>query len=119
MTAREIFINEITEILTERNADISKVLSKEAFAYWGELQKGKASAGGMTEMGEKILTYMLANEKERSNSFSAAIIGEGLFASPRSVTGAIRKLITDGYVEKTGANPSVYSLTDTARNWQN
>ena len=46
-------------------------------------------------------------------------IGEGLFIHARSVTGAMRKLIADGYVEKTGQNPVSYSLTDTARSWKN
>ena len=74
--------------------------------------------GGMTESGEKVLTWMLENEKEYSNIFSAKVIGEGLFTSSRVVSGAMRKLVTDGYVEKAGQNPVSYSLTDTARSWQ-
>ena len=30
----------------------------------------------------------------------------------RTASGAMRKLVTDGYVEKMGENPVVYSLTD-------
>jgi Mn-dependent DtxR family transcriptional regulator len=73
----------------------------------------------MTEAGEKVLRYMLENEKIYSNVFCAKVIGEGLFIHARSVTGAMRKLITDGYVEQVGQNPVSYSLTDTARSWQN
>ena len=39
-------------------------------------------------------------------------IGEGLFISSRAVSGAIRKLVTDGYVEKIGQEPVVYALTE-------
>ena len=39
-------------------------------------------------------------------------IGEGLFISSRAVSGAIRKLVADGYVEKIGQDPVVYSLTE-------
>lgn len=115
MTNREQFIQEIQKQL-EVNPYF---LSEAATAYFEELSKGKASIGGMTEAGEKVLRYMLENEKTYSNVFSAKVIGEGLFIHARSVTGAMRKLITDGYVEKVGQNPVSYSLTDTARSWQN
>lgn len=118
MTNREKFIEEITAILTAKSGDPSEILSDGALAYWEELVNGKASMGGMTETGEKVLNFMLENEKTYSNVFSAKGIGEGLFVSSRVVSGALRKLVTDGYVEKTGQNPVSYSLTDTARSWQ-
>lgn len=119
MTNREKFIDEMTTILTAKGGDPSEILSEGALAYWNELVGGKASMGGMTESGEKVLIWMLDNEKEHSNMFSAKTIGEGLFTSSRMVSGAMRKLVTDGYVEKTGQNPVSYSLTDTARSWKN
>ena len=114
MTNREKFIDEIENLLKQ-----SEFLSDGALAYFEELKNGKASMGGMTESGEKVLTWMLENEKAHSNMFSAKTIGEGLFTSSRTVSGAMRKLVTDGYVEKTGQNPVSYSLTDTARSWKN
>ena len=114
MTNKEKFIEELTSAV-----DLSNILSDESFAYWNDFVKGKASLGGMTEAGEKVLTWMLENEKLHSNVFSAKVIGEGLFIHARSVTGAMRKLIADGYVEKIGQNPVSYSLTDTARSWHN
>ena len=45
-------------------------------------------------------------------SEAAKDIGEGLFISSRAVSGAIRKLVTDGYVEKIGQDPVVYALTE-------
>ena len=115
MTNREKFIDEITIILTAKGGDPSEMLSDEALAYWNELVGGKASMGGMTESGGKVLTWMLENEKVCSNVFSAKMIGEGLFTSSRMVSGAMRKLVADGYVVKSGQNPVSYSLTDTAR----
>ena len=115
MTNREKFIFEVEELLKEE----SDFFSEGAAAYFEELKNGKASIGGMTESGEKVLTWMLENEKAHSNMFSAKTIGEGLFTSSRMVSGAMRKLVTDGYVEKTGQNPVSYSLTDTARSWKN
>ena len=33
----------------------------------------------------------------------------------RTVSGAMRKLVTDGYVEKIGTSPVVYSVTQAGR----
>ena len=114
MTNKEKFIEELTSAV-----DLSIILSDESFAYWNDFVKGKTSLGGMTESGEKVLTWMLENEKAYSNVFSAKTIGEGLFTSSRMVSGAMRKLVADGYVEKNGQNPVSYSLTETARSWHN
>ena len=111
MTKREQFIFEVEQTIK----DCPDFFSLEALEYFQELRDGKASVGGMTENGEKILTFMLENEKEFSNIFTAKNIGEGLFVSSRVVSGVIRKLVTDGYVVKSGQNPVSYSLTDTAR----
>jgi DNA-binding MarR family transcriptional regulator len=44
--------------------------------------------------------------------FSAKQIAEYAFITSRQVSGAIRKLVTDGYCEKVGQDPIIYSLTD-------
>lgn len=107
MTNREQFINEITTLLD--NYQVS--LSPEAHVYWLEFQSGKASVGGLTEHGRAILEWL--NDPARANNFySAKEIGEGLFASSRVISGAARKLITDGYLEKEGKNPVTYKLTN-------
>ena len=46
-----------------------------------------------------------------SSFFKAKDIGEGLGISSRTASGAMRKLVTDGYVEKIGESPVVYALT--------
>jgi hypothetical protein len=108
MTKREIFITEIEEILKYATAE----LSQDANDYFEELKKGKASTGGFTENGTKILQFMQDNKTKYLNLFTAKIIGEALFMNSRSVSGSIRKLITDGYVQKEGTNPVTYSLTE-------
>ena len=36
--------------------------------------------------------------------------------SSRTISGAIRKLVTDGYVEKVGQEPVIYALTEKGKN---
>lgn len=118
MTNYEHFLSEIQKILTDKNENIAGVLSPEAYSYWVELQNSKTSTG-FTETGEKILRYMLETEQKYSNSFCAKTISEGLFIPTRSVTGSMRKLVNEGYVEKIAEKPVAYAVTEKARTWQN
>jgi predicted transcriptional regulator len=54
---------------------------------------------------------MQQNKELRNNVFNAKDVGEGLGVTSRTASGAMRKLVTDGYVEKIGTNPVIYSLT--------
>lgn len=111
MTNREKFIAEIDTLIEK----FSVSLSIEANTYFAELKDGKASVGGLTENGKEILEWL--NTKERINDyFSAKSIGEGLFTSSRVISGAARKLVTDGYLEKEGKNPVTYKITSRGHN---
>ena len=55
---------------------------------------------------------MHENYDKYNNILKAKEIGEGLFCSSRTISGAMRKLITDGYVSKTAGTPVCYSLTE-------
>ena len=110
MTNREIFIQEIEELLRAE----TNILSPEAVEYFESLkampEKEKAP---FTENGAKVLQWMQDNYAQYNNVLKAKDIAEGLFLpSSRTVSGAIRKLITDGYVTKTAGTPVCYSLTD-------
>ena len=56
---------------------------------------------------------MQKNKDSYNNLFQSKTIGEAIGISSRTVSGAMRKLVTDGYVEKLGQNPVTYSLTNT------
>ena len=73
---------------------------------------------GITENGLKILKVMKNNCEKYNNIFTSKNIGEFLFMSPRSVSGSMKKLISDSYVEKIGANPVSYGLTDLGKNYK-
>lgn len=65
-----------------------------------------------TENGKMILDFMIANLTEFNNLFKSKDIAERIGVSSRTVSGAIRKLVTDGYVEKMEGSPITYSLTE-------
>lgn len=78
--------------------------------------KGKNGGSAFTENGVKILKSMKENADKYMNIFKSKELGELLFMSPRSVSGSMKKLIADGYVEKVGVSPVAYSLTDLGKN---
>lgn len=64
-----------------------------------------------TDGGKLILKYAQENYEE-NESVTAKIIAEGMGISSRSVSGALRKLVADGFMEKVGTDPVVYAITE-------
>lgn len=114
MTNKEKFIEEIENITShfEEPCDLNEILSEEAYTFFESLKKENSSTSPITEKGINILKFMQENNTVYNNVFSAKTIGEGLFVSSRAISGTMRKLVTDGYVEKIGQNPVCYSLTE-------
>jgi len=118
MTKKEKFINCIqSEIFDNPNiysenweADWDDICS-----FWEDYKKCTTPPKDMTENGLKVLTWMQEHIEEMSNVFTAKEIGEGLFTSGRSISGSMKKLVNDGYVEKIGKNPVQYSLTESGK----
>lgn len=105
---REQFIKEIEEIL--KNQKIK--LSEQANKYFELLKNGKQSLGGITENGKAILQYCQANWQYNNNIFTSKNISDGIQIPARSVSGSIRKLVADGYIQKINSSPVSYSITE-------
>lgn len=67
-----------------------------------------------TETGLEILDYL---QNSATASLKAKDIAEGMGVSSRKVSGAIRKLCTDGFVDKAGQNPVIYSLSSKGKDF--
>ena len=113
MSKREEFIKYVNELKENSNLE----MNEEAKCYWEHILNSgeEKEKPAFTENGRIILDYMKNNPTPSYKK--AKDIGEGLGISSRAVTGAIRKLITDGYVEKIGANPVCYSITDIGKDF--
>lgn len=113
MIKKECFINEISNIIQNQTGQkLEDILSPDAFDYWNGLQiSGDSDKPLFTDNGKLVLKYMQANKEIYNNLFKAKDVGEGLSISSRTASGAMRKLVTDGFVEKVGKDPTIYSLT--------
>ena len=110
MSKKQKFI-EMVEFLIKENKNA--ILDSEALEYFNILKAADINNDKpkFTENGKLVLRYMQENRELHNNIFNAKEVGEGLGVSSRTASGAMRKLVTDGYVEKIGTNPVIYSLT--------
>lgn len=107
MTKKECFITELEKLINN-----GLVLSEDAKTYFDALCQTKENeAPKFTENGLKVLTFIRENKDAYNNMFKSKDVGEGLQISSRTVSGAFRKLVNDGFVEKVGENPVIYMLT--------
>ena len=94
----------------ELTEDIKEV--KEQLIMQSQNQKEKPL---VTETGLKILEFLQSSDV---NKMKASEIAEGMEVSTRKISGAIRKLVTDKFVEKKNlSSPIMYGLTDKGRNF--
>ena len=66
-----------------------------------------------TNNGAKILQYL---QSAPTAMYKARDIAENMGITSKGVSGAMRKLVTDGYVEKVGKDPVVYMITEKGKN---
>ena len=109
MSKKENFIEEVLKLT---NNAPENVFSPDALDFWNGLNAANdPDKPAFTPNGKLVLDYMQKNKDTYNNLFKAKDIGEGLGISSRTASGAMRKLVTDLYLEKVGTNPTIYSLT--------
>lgn len=113
MTKKQKFINFVEGLIAKIDIDTLDADSKEAIEYFNILKSTEGEEKQkFTENGKLVLTYIQQNYETNNNMFKAKDIGEGLNITSRTASGTMRKLVTDGYLEKIASNPVIYSLTD-------
>ena len=113
MSKKQEFINFIEMVLSENKID---ELPENVRLYWdafrGADENGEKPM--FTDNGKLIMKFL--QEHQDTPMWKARDIAEGLFISSRAVSGAMRKLVTDGFVEKVGQDPVIYSITENGKN---
>ena len=114
MSKKQEFISYV-KVLMDATSEYPVPMSDEARLYW-EVFCGTTEAEKpmFTDNGKLILKWMQENTSDPM--LRAKDIAEGLFIGSRAVSGAMRKLVTDGFVEKVGQDPVIYSITEKGKN---
>jgi len=84
-------------------------------AYLNILKEDKMEKEELTENGKIILNYLQLNQNIKL--WKARDIAEQIGISSKGVSGAMRKLVNDGFCEKMGQSPIVYTITEKGKNF--
>lgn len=117
MSKKQEFIKYVLELQNAvRSMDNPPAMNEEAEFYWNSFcgfdDNGEKPL--FTDNGKLIVNFM--KEHQDTPAWKARDIAEGLFISSRAVSGAMRKLVNDGFIEKVGQDPTIYSLTENGKN---
>lgn len=113
MSKKQEFIKYVNELI---NAAPTIEPNEDAKLYWdafcGLDENGEKPL--FTDNGKLILKFL--QEHQETPMWKARDVAEGLFINSRAVSGSMRKLVTDGFVEKVGQDPTLYSITENGKN---
>lgn len=123
MTKKQLFIDYVTNLMKCDTEDTlnncyDEEKRKAIISYFEALKMtndGATEKPILTDNGKLILKYIQESDKNGNNMLKAKDIAEAIAVSSRQVSGAMRKLVLDGYVEKIGQDPIIYSITDKGR----
>ena len=114
MSKKSKFIGYVEEALFSK-IDLND-LDPDVMDYWNALKgAGDTEKPLFTDNGKLVMEY-LKGLADGTPALKSREIAEALFVSSRTVSGAMRKLVTDGFVEKIGQDPVMYSLTEKGKN---
>lgn len=90
-------------------------IDPEVIEYWNELKNGKTNEKkALTDNGKILMNFFQSNPSDVA--YSSKDIAEELFIQARTVSGAMRSLVNNGYVEKIEGKPIKYKVTDEGLN---
>ena len=109
MSKKQEFIDYVESLMRGQEEPLE--MSENVKIYW-EAFKGKEEVEKplFTDNGKLILQHM--KDHLDVPLWKSRDIAEGLFITSRTVSGAIRKLCTDGFVEKVSQDPVIYTITE-------
>lgn len=82
-----------------------------AAKFWELFKQGENIEKPLfTENGKIILKHMQDNLN--IETWNAKSLADGIGFSAKSITGGMRKLINEGFVEKLGTNPTTYEISE-------
>lgn len=109
MSKKDEFINYVETVINEEE------MTDNAKAYWNALKTREEKGNKQfTENGRLVMEYMQSLPSD-APAMKAKDIAEGIGITSRSVSGSMRKLVADNYIEKLGDQPACYAITDKGR----
>lgn len=109
------FFNFVNELM-KASPDVANSLMTDDIRTYLDMLAGEAKdKSELTENGKIILKYL--QEHSDIRLWKSRDIADQLGIASRSASGSMRKLVNDGYCEKLGENPVIYSLSEKGKNY--
>lgn len=112
---KQEFLNFVNELMKANPELTNKLMTDNVKAYLDILKDIKDEKPTLTENGALILKYLQDHQDIRL--WKAKDIAEQMGISSRGASGTMRKLVNDGFCEKIGQDPVIYSLTEKGKNY--
>ena len=112
---KEEFIEFIDKLISHNEDYAKSIMTDDVKNYLEILKNDSIEKPEITDNGKVILKYMQDNDIKMAK---AKDIANGLALSSRAVSGTLRKLVSDGFVEKLGKDPIVYAISEKGRNYK-
>ena len=108
------FVNFVKQLI-EANPNIAEQLMTDNIRITLNELDNMPEKPPLTDNGKIILKVLQENFTEVS--FKSAEVAEIIGMTGRGVSGALRKLVTDGFCDKVGKDPIIYTLTEKGKNF--
>ena len=105
---KQEFIDFLNALMEAAPDVVEKLMTDNVKTYIDALTDKKAEKPILTDSGKMVLKFL---QDAEPGVYKAKDIADKLFVSSRNVSGAMRKLVTDQFVEKMGESPVLYSIT--------
>lgn len=112
---KQEFIDFLNALIAAAPDVAEKLMTENVKAYIDALTDKQNEKPALTENGKIILRYL---QNAPVQPYKSKEIAEQLFVSSRTVSGGMRKLTTDGFVEKVGSEPVLYLITEKGKEFK-
>ena len=110
------FIEFINALMAAAPDVVNEKMTDDVKQYLSALMETNDEKPDLTDSGKLVLKFLQENVSVAT--WKARDIAEGLFVSSRVISGTMRKLANDGFVEKLGKDPVIYTLTEKGKDYK-
>lgn len=118
MNRKEAFIEFVNDLIENCNHPVE--MNEDVEFYWNYLNDSKDNITEekpvLTDNGKLILACLQVHSE--IETWKAKDLANVLDISSRTVSGSIRKLVNDGFVEKLENNPVIYAITNKGKEFK-
>lgn len=112
---KQEFLDFVNALIAAAPDVANNLMTENVKTYLEALKDKKTEKPEVTDNGKLIIKFL---QEAPAGIYKAKDIADGLYVSSRNVSGAIRKLVADGFVEKMGESPVLYSITEKGKEFK-